>query len=171
MTVKAALLNIKSDRRKTILIFAAGAIFVSSLFPPWLHTFYQTGTRDSYGARSEHNAGYHLILAPPSPEYEGATVAGVKLDTERLLVEWVCILAAAGAVWGVASILQSKKAVTPAPMPANRARITGNPEAGYTIEYAGQSELGFESLAEARLAADQIERGQRQIGKSNGGSG
>jgi hypothetical protein len=70
------------------------------LFSPWLYTVYQTGTRDFSGMRSEKSAGYHCIFTPPPPEIESPT-HGVRLDVERLLVEWVCIVAACGAAWAV----------------------------------------------------------------------
>jgi hypothetical protein len=42
-------------------------------------------------------------------------------------------------------------------------RITGTPDAGYTIEFNGQKESGFETLEEAKLTADEIERGKRAL--------
>jgi hypothetical protein len=76
------------------------AIVISGLFPPWIYTYYRTGTADTSGMRSEKSAGYHFILTPPPPEHDFPAY-GVKFDMGRLLVEWVCILAASGAAWGV----------------------------------------------------------------------
>jgi hypothetical protein len=88
---------------KTVLVCASLAILATGLFPPWLYTCYQTGTKDSPGVRSEHNAGYHVIFAPPAPEYVGWPASGVRLDVGRLLVEWMCILTGAGMICGVAT--------------------------------------------------------------------
>ena len=96
------------DTRKTILFWTTLAIVVCGLFPPWLYTFYRTGTSDVPGMRSEKDAGCHFILTPPSiksdPLYwqyssTEREALGVKLDGERLLIEWVCILAVGGGVW------------------------------------------------------------------------
>jgi CheY-like chemotaxis protein len=86
--------------QKVILLCGAIAFVWCGLFPPWLYTVYQTGTRDEAGVRSESDAGYCFILAPPRPRAE-APAYGVKLDTGRLLIEWVCILAATGAAWAI----------------------------------------------------------------------
>lgn len=87
---------------KRILFYASLAVLISGLFPPWLYTCYVTGTSDNAGMRSEHSAGYCLILTPPPPENIGWQASGVKLDGERLLLEWICILATAGLIWGIA---------------------------------------------------------------------
>jgi len=95
------------DTRKTILFWTMLAIVMCGLFPPWSYTFYMTG---GAGFRSEKDAGYYFILNPPPPEYNPSTSHfskegyGVKLDAQRLLVEWVCILAVGGAAWGVARL-------------------------------------------------------------------
>ena len=104
----------KPDGRKVILVCAAVAMVVSGLFPPWLVTLDSTGTRDDSGGHSEWSYGYALLLAPPSPdpvaEYlvqlfpHGRSTWGIRLDIARLMVEWVCILAASGAAWGVACL-------------------------------------------------------------------
>jgi hypothetical protein len=86
---------------KIILVLAALAIVVSGLFPPWLYTIYATGTREEVGYRSEKSAGYHFLLRPPPPEIDDHPGFGVKLDGERLLIEWVCIVAAGTAAWTI----------------------------------------------------------------------
>lgn len=45
----------------------------------------------------------------------------------------------------------------------HHARITGTPDDGYVIEFNGQKESGFITLAEAKLAADELERGVRAV--------
>lgn len=47
--------------------------------------------------------------------------------------------------------------------PKRYTRITGTPDDGYTIEFNDLKESGFKTLAEAKLAADEIERGNRAI--------
>lgn len=98
------------DRRKTILIWAAVAIVVSGLFPPWLYIFDRSGTSDQSGGHWEVSGGYACIFKPPDPDAlllqlrlvdDYKAFLGVKLDSARLLVEWSCILAASGAAWGL----------------------------------------------------------------------
>ena len=76
------------------------AILVTGLFPPWVYTYFRTGTSDASGGRSENSAGYFFIFTPPPPENYYPTY-GVKLDMERLLVEWACILVVSGAAWTI----------------------------------------------------------------------
>lgn len=92
---------------KIILVLAALAIVVSGLFPPWLYTIYATGTREEAGYRSEKSAGCHFLLTPPPPEIDHVA-CGVKLDAERLCIEWACILAAGTAAWGIAGLIRSR---------------------------------------------------------------
>jgi hypothetical protein len=111
----------KPDKRKPILICTALGIVVTCLFPPWLYTFDQSGTHDKAGYRYERSAGYKFILRDPyhladelltnwstntpsdqmEHDVDRTLYSGVRLDTARLLVEWVCILTASGAAWGV----------------------------------------------------------------------
>src|SRR5258707_14798264 len=95
-----------SATQKWIVIAAAVAIFASGLFPPWLATFDVTASHDSTGRHSENDAGYHLVLTPP-PRRDGASQFGIKLDTSRLFLEWVCILSAGVTAWMIAA--QPKK--------------------------------------------------------------
>jgi len=98
-----------------IMLWASVGILVSGLFPPWSYTYYRTGTSYLFGMRSEKDAGYYFILNPPSPEappaedrVEDTPAYGVKIDVERLLVEWACILAASGIVWAQCRTVQDK---------------------------------------------------------------
>jgi hypothetical protein len=62
----------------TLLLFAA-----MGLCPPWISTH-----------RSETTpAGYHLIFNPPKSEW-----SGVRIDTERLLIQWAVLIALTGAL-------------------------------------------------------------------------
>ena len=90
--------NRKPNIWKTILVCASVALVVSGLFPPWLYTFYRTSTQYGLGGHSEKSAGYYFIFTPPPPENYYPTY-GVKLDMERLLLEWACVLAVSGAAW------------------------------------------------------------------------
>src|SRR6266436_4996606 len=84
--------------QKVIVLCASLAILISALFPPWLSTWDSSGTREIEGARSQCDLGYHPIFRPPKPRGHGWP-AGIKLDTTRLLIEWVCIAAAGCAAW------------------------------------------------------------------------
>ncbi len=92
---------LKVHRLKKGIVSAAAVAFVlAGLFPPWLYTYYSTGSggRFSYepGGHSERNAGYHFIFTPPPPR-EGEIQYGIKLDMPRVLIEWACIAAISGA--------------------------------------------------------------------------
>ena len=108
----------KLDMRQRILIFTAAAIVISSLFPPWMFTFHRLARSENAGWQSERSAGYSLIFLPPNPTFvanggtERVTDMGrvfkdeqihasfdVRLDTSRLMVEWICILVAGGTAW------------------------------------------------------------------------
>lgn len=81
------------------IVIAGGlvAVAVCGLFPPWLLTFYTTGSTDSSGYHSESSAGYHFLFTPP---VRGPSHAfGTKLDLQALLVEWACVGAITWAAW------------------------------------------------------------------------
>jgi hypothetical protein len=136
----------KPDVWKTTLICASVVILVSGLFPPWLYTFYRTGTHDGFGGRSEKSAGCYFIFTPPPPDnYYPAY--GVRLDMERLLVEWVSILAAAGLVGGILWTHKPVAAVAPAddqknaPIPFNKSDFKNDPKIDRALEiFKGQIE-------------------------------
>jgi CheY-like chemotaxis protein len=98
--------------QKFIVLCGAVAFIWCGLFPPWLYTFYQTGTRDEAGMRSQTDAGYYFILTPPPP-LDRHPAYGVKLDTSRLLIEWACILAVSGAAWAIFGTQRPAVAGTP----------------------------------------------------------
>ena len=85
---------------KVILVLVMSAVATSGLFPPWLYTIYATGTRGEVGYHSEKSAGCHFLLTPPPPEIDHAA-CGIKLDGERLLIEWACIIAVGVAAWAI----------------------------------------------------------------------
>jgi hypothetical protein len=103
------------DARKAILRWTAFAIVLSGLFPPWLYIFDKGNTSDTAGGHWEVSAGYASLIKPPTLDIYTAedrnpllnyftlykARAGLRLDTARLLVEWVCILAVSGAAWGL----------------------------------------------------------------------
>lgn len=87
------------------IVIAGGlvAVAVCGLFPPWLYTFYTTGTTDRSGYHSELSAGHCFLLTPPLSEaHELPHAHGIKLDIQDLLVEWVCVGAITGAAWVLA---------------------------------------------------------------------
>jgi len=88
----ARLLIKRMGMQKFIVLCGGGAFVLCGLFPPWLLVS-QQGHAQAWG--------YSFILSPPE-DYRGY---GYKLDACRLLVEWICILAASGTVW----ILVAKK--------------------------------------------------------------
>jgi hypothetical protein len=86
-----------------ILIACGLAAFVfCGLSPPWLYTRYEPGTADRSGFGSARNAGCWFIFFPPEPESNSAT-RGVRIDRDRLAIEWFCIVAVVGAGWVLAT--------------------------------------------------------------------
>jgi hypothetical protein len=129
----------KPDIWKITLICASVAILATGLFPPWLYTFYRTGTSDASGSRSENSAGYYFIFMPPPPEnYYPAY--GVKLDMERLLVEWACILVVSGAAWTIFGTQKPTLAYAPAtdekaaPIPFDKDDFKSDPQIYRALE-------------------------------------
>lgn len=59
--------------------------------------------------------------------------------------------------------MNQKNDFTPVPTPRSYARLTGTPDTSYNIEFNGENETGFKTPDDARIADDEIERGQRQI--------
>ena len=77
---------------KSVLKWGLIAVALLGLFPPWLYTVERSGTRDSSGAHSTTDAGYHFILTPPAARQQ-RDEHGVRLDVARLIIEWVCVAA------------------------------------------------------------------------------
>ena|SRR5438046_2006147 len=71
---------------------AAGFAFflVASLFPPWVQTFQDQGI-----SQVRRDAGYHVLFTPPEPSRDHPKF-GVAIDSQRLLIEYLVILVAAG---------------------------------------------------------------------------
>src|SRR5688572_2839498 len=107
----------KPRTQRMAVIIAGALIVVAGLFPPWMFTFHRSGTGQNIGWQSERNAGYALVFQPPAPrfftfsssdevEVDDSDVTdvvyasfGVRLDTHRLLIEWICILVTFAVVW------------------------------------------------------------------------
>ncbi|HEV2210777.1 MAG TPA: hypothetical protein VG167_18540 [Verrucomicrobiae bacterium] len=87
---------------KTIVALFSALFVLAGLCPPWV----QVGTTSS-NFRSRLDAGYHPILSPPEA---ASRFAAVQIDTSRLVVEWLCILVAALAVWFVFRRVNSQPA-------------------------------------------------------------
>lgn len=78
------------DSNKRFFIMAGIAFFVlAGLFPPWTYT-YELPNR-----YSEEPAGYSFIAFAP-PRRGKSFRHGVKMDMQRLLVQWVITIAACG---------------------------------------------------------------------------
>jgi hypothetical protein len=70
--------------QKLVLLMSGFVAVVVGLVPPWSHTVhYQTIDRAN-------PAGYALIVNPPQPEYEDLR-SGVRLDTNRLVIQWIVV--------------------------------------------------------------------------------
>lgn len=80
------------DKARVVVLCGALAFVLCGLFPPWLYTVSQ----DGYAANK--SAGFGLLFDAPDPSNRAAG-SGIRLDTARLAVEWLCVLAATGALW------------------------------------------------------------------------
>ena len=69
---------------KAILICGCLLFLLCGLFPPWLHT---------HSGHTVSSAGYCFLLTAPQPRGYNS---GIRLDAERLAIEWLCILAGTG---------------------------------------------------------------------------
>src|ERR1035438_10075590 len=70
------------------IVFGGCLLFLlCGLFPPWLYT---------RSGHTERSAGYCFLLTAPQPTGYGG---GIRLDAERLAIEWVCILVVAGVAY------------------------------------------------------------------------
>lgn len=78
--------------RKQVRLMWVGAVLIlaMAIFPPWEYTYENEGVRSAKPAR------YGLIFAPPSTEDTG-TASGIRLDVNRLLVQWAAALTLVGA--------------------------------------------------------------------------
>lgn len=77
-------MRIDSKQRKIIIIGVMLFVFVN-VFPPWVSTF------DYKSTYSERPVGYSFIVTPPDLGNANLT-AGLKLDFDRLFLEWLIVL-------------------------------------------------------------------------------
>ena len=78
-------------RGNGFLLFLLGVWLLSAAVPPWVYTF--TVPRSGTAARP---AGYFLLWQPPAPASKNH-LAGVRIDLDRLLIQWAIIAAIGGA--------------------------------------------------------------------------
>ena len=89
------------------------AVFALALFlPPWLFTYDRNGADGGHATKP---AGFSCILSPPAPEGLDEHY-GVRIDTPRLLVECLFILAVGGASWFWMGRDTASKPPQPAPL-------------------------------------------------------
>ena len=87
-----------NGKQKIILALGVILIILSGLFPPWTNTFKQASIY------SETPADYSFIFDPPR---KWVKTYGVKLDIERLSVQWIIIIIGTGA--GILLVAPTKK--------------------------------------------------------------
>ena len=75
--------------QKVVLTLGAVVAIAMGLIPPWSHTF------DFQSTSQSKPAGYSLILSPPQPERK-SPYFGVRLDSSRLVLQWVVVAIATG---------------------------------------------------------------------------
>ncbi|WP_286822555.1 hypothetical protein [Desulfobacter sp. UBA2225] len=74
--------------QRNVIIAGISIIVLMGIFPPWVNTF------SVNGVYSEESAGYDFIASPP-PKKNNCRY-GIKIDTSRLLIQWVVAIAASG---------------------------------------------------------------------------
>ena len=79
-------------RRNGFLLFLVGVWLLSAAVPPWVYTF----SPPRGGPAAIKPAGYHPLWIPPAPARKHS-LAGVRIDLERLLIQWAIIAAIGGA--------------------------------------------------------------------------
>lgn len=79
------------NKKQVRIVLAGAVLFVAmGLYPPWIETAHANA------AERENPAGYALFMLPP--EAEEGIVFGVRLDTSRLLLQWLVLSVATGAL-------------------------------------------------------------------------
>lgn len=102
-----------NKKQKTVILVGIGIMVVMSLIPPWFHTVQEKGH-----AKEERSSVYGPIFKPPRPHVYDVIERGlvdktldvdtfrtlidninwgVRLDTDRLLVQWAMVALVAAA--------------------------------------------------------------------------
>ena len=79
-------------RGNGFLLFLVGVWLLSAAVPPWVYTF----TAPAGGGSATKPAGYFLLWQPPAPTRKHR-LAGVRIDLDRLFIQWAIIAAIGGA--------------------------------------------------------------------------
>ena len=79
-------------RGNGFLLFLLGVWLLSAAVPPWVYTF----TAPAGQGSATTPAGYFLLWQPPAPAKK-LSLAGVRIDLERLLIQWAIIAVLGGA--------------------------------------------------------------------------
>ena len=74
------------------LLFLLGVWLLSAAVPPWVYTFTAPAGRES----ATRSAGYFLLWQPPAAR-SSHNLHGVRIDLDRLLIQWAIIAALGGA--------------------------------------------------------------------------
>jgi hypothetical protein len=99
-------------KQRTVLIWGLAAFALCGLFPPWLYTYDSPNTTGGY--RSEKDAGYAFVGAPPTPDLrwlgqrDREQSAGIRLDFFRLIAEWISVAAITGSAWLLVGELENR---------------------------------------------------------------
>lgn len=79
-------------RGNGFLLFLLGVWLLSAAVPPWVYTF----TAPAGQGSATTPAGYFLLWQPPAPARK-LSLAGVRIDLDRLFIQWAIIAAIGGA--------------------------------------------------------------------------
>lgn len=82
-----------NKKQKIFLWVGILALGGMGLYPPWSETF--SAQMHGQGGSSVTPLGYNLLFSPPQKPHT-SPLYGVRIDTDRLLIQWAIIVAITG---------------------------------------------------------------------------
>lgn len=79
---------ILNEKQRKIAMVGVIVFVLMGVVPPWIYTIH------AQAVHSEKPAGYALVFLPPSTERPDDVRFGVKIDSTRLVVQWLILCAA-----------------------------------------------------------------------------
>ena len=123
--VRSVIWAIRTFRAKAIVLGGCLLFVLCGLFPPWLYT---------HSGHTVRSAGYRFLLTAPQPlNYSNS---GIRLDVERLAIEWLCILAGTGMALMLVAKSGGAQGKAPEAADSDKHAATTPPPATETVEAA-----------------------------------
>ena len=112
---------------KAIMLVGCFLFLLSGLFPPWLYT---------HSGHTVRSAGYWFLLTAPKPTQGYYGNDGMRLDAERLAIEWLCVLVGTGMALMLVAKSGRGQGKTPEADGSDKHAATTPPPTTETIEAA-----------------------------------